>query len=301
MELTQLAQFKAIAEYESISRAAEKIYISPPSLSVSLRKLEEELDVRLFERRKGKIILNDAGRMVLQQVSAIFEHVEKMKMEMEQYKRKENTISIAFCDPGPLRFCIPKFSIEAPDVEIHYNRFEENGNVRINALELLLNGINDIVCTSKIIEHDDVACVHFIKDCHFLSVPASHPVAKALAKEKAVSLKKLKSLSIMQPNPGGSFLAKQKQFFKNLRPNIKRILYDDPTVFNQILRNTDGITMSTTLVRHYRDDGPDRILIPITDTEMSIDYYFCYLVKNKNRLSVFLTWAEQCIHNFNEQ
>jgi DNA-binding transcriptional LysR family regulator len=293
MELTQLAQFKAIAECESISRAAEKVYISQPSLSASLRKLEEELGVRLFERRKGKIILNDAGKMALQQVSAIFEHVEKMKAEMEQYKRKENTISIAFCDPGPLRFCIPKFSIEAPDVEIHYNRFEENGN----EIELLLNGINDIVCISKIIEHDDVICVHFIKDCHFLSVLSSHP----LAKEETVSLKKLKSLSIMQPNPGGSFLAKQKQFFKSLRPNIKRTLYDDPTVFNQILRNTGGITMSTTLVRHYRDDGPDRILIPITDPEMSIDYYFCYLAKNKKRLSAFLTWVEKCINNFNEQ
>jgi DNA-binding transcriptional LysR family regulator len=290
MELTQLAQFKAIAECESLSRAAEKIYISQPSLSASLRKLEDELDVRLFERRKGKIILNDAGKMALQRVNAIFEQVEKMKIEMGQYKRKENTVSIAFCDPGPLRFCIPKFSVAFPDTEIHYNRFEENGN----EIELLLNGINDIVCTSKIIPHDDVTCIHFIKDCLFLSVPVSHP----LAKEKNISLKRIKSLSIMQPNPGGSFLAKQKPFIKSLRPNIKLILYDDPTVFNQILRNSNGITLSTTLVRHYRDDGPDRILIPLTDPEMSIDYYFCYLSKNKNRLNVFLTWVEQCINNF---
>ncbi|MDR1420047.1 MAG: LysR family transcriptional regulator [Treponema sp.] len=285
MELTQLAQFKAIAEYESMSRAAEKICISQPSLSASLRKLEEELGVRLFERRKGKIMLNDAGKMALQQVNAIFEHAEKMKAEMEQYKRKENTISIAFCDPGPLRFCIPKFSMEFPDAEIHYNRFEENGK----EIELLLDGINDIVCTSRTVEHDDVTCVHFIKDCLFLSVPASHP----LAKEKTVSLKKIKSLSIMQPNPGGSFLAKQKQFWKSLRPNIKMALYDDPAVFIQILRNTNGITVSTTIVRHYRDDGQGRVLVPLENPEMSIDYYFCYLAKNRNRLSAFLLWLEQ--------
>jgi DNA-binding transcriptional LysR family regulator len=231
--------------------------------------------------------------MALQQVNAIFEHVEKMKAEIEQYKRKENTISIAFCDPGPLRFCIPQFSFAFPDTEIHYNRFEENGN----EIELLLNGINDIVCTSKIIKHDDVICVHFIKDCLFLSVPASHP----LAKEKTVSLKRVKSLSIMQPNPGGSFLAKQKPFWKSLRPHIKMTLYDDPTVFNQILRNTGGITISTRLVRHYRDDGPNLVLIPIVEPEMSIDYFFCYLTKNKKHLSAFLTWLEQCINNFNEQ
>jgi hypothetical protein len=78
-------------------------------------------------------------------------------------------------------------------------------------------------------------------------------------------------------------------------------LYDDPTVFNQILRNTNGITISTTIVRHYRDDGPGRALILLENPEMSIDYYFCYLTKNKKRLSTFLTWVEKCINNFNEQ
>jgi hypothetical protein len=146
---------------------------------------------------------------------------------------KENTISIAFCDPGPLRFCIPKFSMEFPDTEIHYNRFEETGH----EIELLLNGINDIVCVSKSIEHDDVTCVHFIKDCLFMSVPA----ARLPAKEKTVSLKKIKPLSIMQPNPDGNFLVKQKQFWKSFHPDIKMIPYDDPAVLNQILRNTNGI------------------------------------------------------------
>ncbi|MDR2499526.1 MAG: LysR family transcriptional regulator [Treponema sp.] len=65
MELTQLAQFKAIAECESLSRAAEKIYISQPSLSAALQKLEDELGARLFERTKGRIFLNEAGKRAL--------------------------------------------------------------------------------------------------------------------------------------------------------------------------------------------------------------------------------------------
>jgi DNA-binding transcriptional LysR family regulator len=248
--------------------------------------LEEELDVRLFERRKGKIILNDAGRAALRRVNVILESVDKLRGEMEGYKRQGNVISIAFCDPGPLRFCIPKFSMEFPDIEIRYGRFEESGR----DVELLLNDVNDIVCTSDIIEHDEVTCVHFIRDSLFLSVPVSHP----LAKEKTVSLKEVGSLSIMQPNPGGSFLEKQRRFWNSLGPNIKMTLYDDPTIFNQILRNTGGVTISTTMVRHYRDDGQGRALIPLENPEMSIDYYFCYLTKNKNRLSAFLRWAERC-------
>jgi DNA-binding transcriptional LysR family regulator len=293
MELTQLAQFKAIAECQSLSRAAEKIYISQPSLSAALQKLEDELGVLLFERRKGRIFLNEAGEIALSHVTIILEQVEKMKLDMNHYKRKENTISIAFCDPGPLRYCIPKFSVEFPDIEIHYSRFEENGN----EFDLLFNGINDIIFTSKIIEHNDVTCSHFITDKLLLSVPAPHP----LAKEKMISLRNIKSLEIGQPNPGGSFLSKQRPFWEQLKPHIKMTLYDDPAVFNQILRNTNGITMSTRLVRHYRDDGPGRVLIPLAETELSIDYYICFLTENKKWLNSFLIWAEKCISDFEKE
>jgi DNA-binding transcriptional LysR family regulator len=293
MELTQLSQFKAIAECQSISRAAEKIYISQPSLSTALQKLEDELGVRLFERRKGRIFLNEAGEIALSHVTIILEQVEKMKYDMSRYKRKENTISIAFCDPGPLRYCIPKFSIKFPDIEVHYSRFEENGN----EFDLLLNGMNDIVFTSKSIEHHDVTYIHFITDKLLLSVPKSHP----LAKEKIISLRNIKTLEISQPNPGGSFLTKQKPFWEQLKPDIKMTLYDDPAVFNQMIRNTNGVTMSTRMVRHYRDDGPGRALIPLADDELSIDYYVCYLTRNKNWLNPFLTWVKECINNFEKE
>lgn len=293
MELTQLAQFKAIAECQSLSRAAEKIYVSQPSLSAALQKLEDELGVRLFERRKRRIFLNETGKIALSHVNIILEQVEKMKRDMNQYKRKENTISIAFCDPGPLRYCIPKFSAEFPDIEVHYSRFEENGN----EFDLLLNGINDIIFTSKAIEHNDVTCIHFITDKHLLSVPASYP----LAKEKIISLRNIKTLEISQSNPGGSFLEKTKLFFEKLKPNIQLTLYDDPAVFNQILHNTNGITMNTRLVCHYRDDGPGRVLIPLAETELSIDYYICYLTKNKKWLNPFLTWVKECINNFEKE
>jgi DNA-binding transcriptional LysR family regulator len=294
MELTQLAQFKAIAERESVSRAAEELFISQPSLSEALQKLENELETRLFERKKGRIFLNEAGKTALKHVNMILEQAEKMKREMNRFKQqKERVISIAFCDPGPLRYCIPKFSFAFPDVEVRYERFEEKGN----DADLLLNGINDIVFTSKILEHDGVTCIHFITDKLLLSVPATHK----LAKEKIVSVRGMKSTEIRQPNPGGSFLAKQKNFWDELRPNVQMILYDDPAVFNQVIRNTSAIVMSTRLVRHYRDDGQDRALIALSDPELSIDYYICFLTKNRERLNIFLKWAEECIRDFEKE
>jgi DNA-binding transcriptional LysR family regulator len=232
MELTQLAQFKAIAGCESISRAAEKAYVSQPSLSAALQELEDELGARLFERRKGRIFLNEAGKLAFSRAAIILEQAEKLKQDINQYQRKENTISIAFCDPGPLRYCIPQCSLEFPGIEIHYSRFEEKGN----ETELLRNVGGDIVFTSKAITYDDVMCVQFITDRLFLSAPASHP----LAKEKIVSLRNMQSLEIHQIDPGGSFTAKNKAFFKQLQPNIQLMLYDDPAFFNQMLHRSDN-------------------------------------------------------------
>ena len=62
MNLSQLHYFQIVAEEEHISRAAEKLHISQPSLSTTIRRLESELDTPLFDRRGRNIYLNKAGQ-----------------------------------------------------------------------------------------------------------------------------------------------------------------------------------------------------------------------------------------------
>lgn len=72
MELIQLEYFRTVAYEESISRAARKLHISQPALSISLSKLESELGVHLFDRVSGRIRLNNMGRIYLRQVERVF-------------------------------------------------------------------------------------------------------------------------------------------------------------------------------------------------------------------------------------
>jgi DNA-binding transcriptional LysR family regulator len=189
-----------------------------------------------------------------------------------------------------LRFCFPKFSLEYPDVELRYNRFDEEGN----EIELLLNGSNDIIFTSKAIDRDDTVCVHFITDRVLLSVPDSHP----LAKEENIFARSMESTTIIASSPNGSFYEKVKPFWDHCRPTIQIKVYEDQSVFNQMLRTTNSITISTRLASLYRDDGPDRTLVPLADPELSIDYFICYLAKNKKFIHPFLSWAERYINDF---
>ena len=58
--------FLRIAEYENISKAAESLYISQPSLSKYLKKLEESVGTELFERKQSSLRLTDGGRAFLE-------------------------------------------------------------------------------------------------------------------------------------------------------------------------------------------------------------------------------------------
>lgn len=68
MELTQLRYFAAVAKCGTMSRAAAELFVSQPNLSTSLTRLETELGVPLFDRRRGKIVLNEYGEAFLAQV-----------------------------------------------------------------------------------------------------------------------------------------------------------------------------------------------------------------------------------------
>jgi DNA-binding transcriptional LysR family regulator len=66
VELRQLNSFVAIAEEQSFTRAAERLWVAQPGLSTQIRRLESELGVRLFERRPSGVDLTDAGELFLE-------------------------------------------------------------------------------------------------------------------------------------------------------------------------------------------------------------------------------------------
>lgn len=76
MELLQIKYFRIIAETENISKATQQLFIAQPSLSQTLKRLEDELGVPLFDRKGKKITLNKAGRIFLKYCDEITASIE---------------------------------------------------------------------------------------------------------------------------------------------------------------------------------------------------------------------------------
>ncbi len=78
MDLLQLRYFYESANYMSISKTAEKYKVPPTSVSASIRRLEEDLGCKLFERTPNRIILNEKGKMMKDSLKRIFDEMEVM-------------------------------------------------------------------------------------------------------------------------------------------------------------------------------------------------------------------------------
>ena len=87
MELLQLRYFKAAAELENFSAVAEKYYVPQPSISATIKKLENELGVQLFDRNGKRITLNSNGKIFYEKVAAAINSIDDGVSSLQSEKK----------------------------------------------------------------------------------------------------------------------------------------------------------------------------------------------------------------------
>ena len=88
MNLQQIEYIVALDKYKSFSKAAEKCFITQATLSTMVKKLEEELDVVIFDRKTTPIITTDAGRMIISESLQLINHSNKIKQLSSELQGK---------------------------------------------------------------------------------------------------------------------------------------------------------------------------------------------------------------------
>lgn len=86
MTITQLKYVLAVAEHQNFTKAAEKTFVTQPTLSMQIQKLEEELDILIFDRSKKPIELTTVGRKIVSQAKNIVNESERMQDVVDQEK-----------------------------------------------------------------------------------------------------------------------------------------------------------------------------------------------------------------------
>lgn len=86
MTITQLQYVLAVAEYKNFTKAAERVFVTQPTLSMQVQKLEEELGVKIFDRSKKPIELTEVGQRIVDQAKSIVNESNRIQDIVDQQK-----------------------------------------------------------------------------------------------------------------------------------------------------------------------------------------------------------------------
>ncbi|WP_268846079.1 LysR substrate-binding domain-containing protein [Flavobacterium aestivum] len=86
MTITQLKYVLAVAEHKNFTLAAEKCFVTQPTLSMQIQKIEEELSIQIFDRTKKPIQLTDIGQKIVSQAKNIVNEADRIQDIVEQQK-----------------------------------------------------------------------------------------------------------------------------------------------------------------------------------------------------------------------
>ena len=200
MTLTELKYIVAVARERHFGRAAEACFVSQPTLSVAVKKLEEELDVKLFERGANEVSVTPLGEQIVRQAQQVIEQAAALK---EIAKLGKDPLS------GPLRlgviytigpYLLPDLVRQAiervPQMPL---MLQENFTAKL--LDMLRLGELDCAILAEPFPDTGLAVAPLYDEPFLAAVPSKHP----LAKRKSITAEELKRETMLLLGTGHCF------------------------------------------------------------------------------------------------
>jgi len=200
MTLTELKYIVAVARERHFGRAAEACFVSQPTLSVAVKKLEQELEVKLFERGAAEVSVTPLGEQIVRQAQQVIEQAAAIK---EIAKLGKDPIS------GPLKlgviytigpYLLPDLVRQAiervPQMPL---MLQENFTAKL--LDMLRVGELDCAILAEPFPDTGLAIAALYDEPFMAAVPKAHP----LARRKQISAEELKSETMLLLGTGHCF------------------------------------------------------------------------------------------------
>lgn len=129
MDLRQYRYFLAVAEELHFGRAAKRLHISQPSLSLQIQRLERDLGIPLLKRTKRRVELTQSGAVLVERAKAVLEAAARAEAEVKRVGRGErDRLTLGYMSAAMLPMfpaALRRFLAARPEVDI---RFEQNGS-----------------------------------------------------------------------------------------------------------------------------------------------------------------------------
>jgi LysR family hydrogen peroxide-inducible transcriptional activator len=277
MTLTELRYIVAVARERHFGRAAEACFVSQPTLSVAIKKLEEELEVKLFERGGTEVSVTPLGEDIVRQAQAVIEQAAAIK---EIAKRGKDPLA------GPLRlgiiytigpYLLPELVREvierSPQMPL---MLQENFTVKL--LEMLRTGELDCAILAEPFPDTGLAIAPLYDEPFVAAVPKAHP----LAKRKSITAEELKQQTMLLLGTGHCF----RDHVLEVCPEFARFSSDA----EGIRKSFEGSSLET--IKHMVASGMGVTVVPrlSVDTEAQPHVRYIPFAEPAPTRRVVLAW-----------
>ena len=247
MTLTELRYIVAVARERHFGRAAEACFVSQPTLSVAVKKLEDELDVRLFERGSAEISVTPLGEEIVRQAQAVLEQAQAIK---EIAKRGKDPLAGALrlgviytIGPYLLPDLVRSAIAHVPQMPL---MLQENFTVKL--LEMLRAGELDCAILAEPFMDTNLAVAPLYDEPFMVAVPRAHP----LAQRERISAEELKRETMLLLGAGHCF----RDHVLEVCPEFARFSSDA----EGIRKSFEGSSLET--IKHMVAAGMGVTLVP---------------------------------------
>jgi len=200
MTLTELKYIVAVARERHFGKAAEACYVSQPTLSVAVKKLEEEIDIKLFERSANEVSVTALGEAIVRQAQSVLEQAAAIK---EIAKRGKNPLAgpltlgvIYTISPYLLPALVRQMIQRTPEMPL---MLQENFTVKL--LDMLRTGEIDCAILAEPFPDAGLAVAPLYDEPFMAAVPTNHP----LASQTEVTSDQLKAETMLLLGSGHCF------------------------------------------------------------------------------------------------
>ena len=217
MTLTELRYIVTLAQEQHFGHAAERCFVSQPTLSIAVKKLEDELGVALFERSKNQVLATPLGEKVVAQAQLVLEQTEVIKQIVTAGKDQlSSPLKVgAIYTIGPFLFphFIPELQRLAPSMPLYV---EEGFTATLR--QRLRTGELDIIIVALPFTEPDVVAQPLYDEPFVVLMHRDHP----LARQEAIAPPDLDDHTVLLLGEGHCFRDQVLEACPNLMPNQEK-------------------------------------------------------------------------------
>ena len=278
LNLLELEQLAAFAEYGTLSKAAEKLNISQPTITRTMQRLEEEFGVPLFERSKNHIALNETGEQAVSYAVQLLKDAKEAVDAVRAFDRSRHTITVSSCAPAPLWRLLPALSDAFPDMTLS-SSIKNNASVLedVKSGHCLLAVLPGMPEEGKIPE--TYCCRPFMKENLAVCVPPDH----VLAWYKEVSFEVLNGYNFLL----GTRLGFWDDMCREKMPASRFLVQTDQFTMEELIRESSLPCFVTDVAEYDEEIYGDRIVIPVSDQAAKITFHIVYNGTDKKYAPAF--------------